>query len=184
MTLIYSQEHRLLKDSVQEMLADKSPVAAQRKLRDEQVSACFDSELWQSIIEMGWSAIPFPEELDGLDFGYAGLAIVFEQIGANLSASPLLSSIVLGGSVVILGGSNEQKQSIIPNLISGEKRFEREETKGSYHLLERAYGHFTRSIPLNYEVDAESANASYKNGVLRLTLDKKPEQRRRQIHVN
>jgi len=123
MTLIYSQEHRLLKDSVQEMLADKSPVAAQRKLRDEQVSACFDSELWQSIIEMGWSAIPFPEELDGLDFGYAGLAIVFEQIGANLSASPLLSSIVLGGSVVILGGSNEQKQSIIPNLISGEKRF-------------------------------------------------------------
>ncbi len=76
--------------------------------------------------------------------------------------------------------------SVVDNvvMISGEKRFEREETKGSYHLLERAYGHFTRSIPLNYEVDAESANASYKNGVLRLTLDKKPEQRRRQIHVN
>jgi HSP20 family protein len=69
-------------------------------------------------------------------------------------------------------------------LVSGEKRFQREQTKGQYHLLERAYGKFTRSIPLGYEVDAESAEATYKSGVLRIELNKKPEQRRRQIPVH
>ena len=69
-------------------------------------------------------------------------------------------------------------------MISGEKRFERENSEGNYRVLERAYGHFSRSIPLGYEVEADSADATYKNGVLRLELKKKPEQRRRQITVN
>lgn len=76
--------------------------------------------------------------------------------------------------------------SVIDNVvqISGEKRFEREQSKGEYYMLERAYGHFSRSIPLQHEVDADSADASYKNGVLRLELAKKPDQRRRRIEVN
>ena len=76
--------------------------------------------------------------------------------------------------------------SVVDNVvkISGEKRFEHEKTNGNYHLLERAYGHFTRSIPLDYEVDAESADASYKNGVLRLAFAKKAEQRRCKIEVH
>ena len=76
--------------------------------------------------------------------------------------------------------------SVVENvlMISGEKRFERENSDGNYRILERAYGHFSRSIPLGYEVEADSADATYKNGVLRLELKKKPEQRRRQITVN
>ncbi len=76
--------------------------------------------------------------------------------------------------------------SVIDNAvrISGEKHFEHEESNGNYHLLERAYGHFNRSIPLDYEVDAESADASYKNGVLRLSLTKKPGQQPRKIEVH
>lgn len=76
--------------------------------------------------------------------------------------------------------------SVVDNVvkISGEKRFEREQTNGQYHLLERAYGHFSRSIPLAYEVDTDSADAHYKDGVLRLAFNKKPEQRRHRIEVN
>ncbi|HHJ18330.1 MAG TPA: Hsp20/alpha crystallin family protein [Gammaproteobacteria bacterium] len=68
--------------------------------------------------------------------------------------------------------------------IKGEKHFEHEETKGHYQILERAYGHFQRAIPLGYEVDADQARATYKKGVLTLTLNKLPHQRRRQITVN
>lgn len=76
--------------------------------------------------------------------------------------------------------------SVVENVlgISGEKRFEREKSEGQYHVLERAYGRFSRSIPLNYEIDAESAKADYKDGVLRVELNKKPEQRRRRIEVH
>ena len=76
--------------------------------------------------------------------------------------------------------------NIIDNVltITGEKRFQREQTKGEYRMLECAYGRFTRSIPLEYEVDADTAKASYDKGILKIELDKKPHQRRRQIRVN
>jgi HSP20 family protein len=56
--------------------------------------------------------------------------------------------------------------------ISGEKKEEREE--GRYYS-ERSYGRFESVVPLSSEVHAAQAKAEFKNGVLRLTLPKKPE---------
>lgn len=65
--------------------------------------------------------------------------------------------------------------------IRGEKRVEKkdEDKKGGYHYLERAYGSFARSVPLPFDVDPDKVNASFKNGVLKLTLPKPPEEQRR-----
>lgn len=57
-------------------------------------------------------------------------------------------------------------------IISGEKRFERESTEGRWRVMQCAYGSFRRVVPLNVPVLAEKANASYKNGVLRVELPK------------
>ena len=56
--------------------------------------------------------------------------------------------------------------------LSGEKRFEHETHDSTYHLMERAYGAFQRSIPLPRDVDTDKAEASYKNGVLTVHLPK------------
>lgn len=56
--------------------------------------------------------------------------------------------------------------------LSGEKRYERETGDSTYHMMERAYGAFQRTIPLPRNVDAERAQASYKNGVLSMRLPK------------
>jgi HSP20 family protein len=56
--------------------------------------------------------------------------------------------------------------------LSGEKRIERETHDSTYHVMERAYGAFQRSIPLPRNVDADKAEASYKNGVLTVRLPK------------
>ncbi len=56
--------------------------------------------------------------------------------------------------------------------LSGEKRFERETGDSTYHVMERAYGAFQRTIPLPRNVDAGKAEASYKNGVLSIRLPK------------
>lgn len=122
MSLVYSEEQRLLADTASEFLAARSPVSAQRRLRDDGVAEGFDPALWREMVNLGWSAIPFPESLGGLEFGCKGLGAVFEQIGSKLSATPLLSSIVLGGSVVELAGSPEQQAEWLPALIAGEKR--------------------------------------------------------------
>lgn len=122
MSLVYSEEQRLLADTAREFLAARSPVAAQRRLRDDKAPLGFDGALWREMVELGWSAIPFPEEQGGLDFGCQSLGAVFEQLGRNLSASPLLSSVVLGGSLLQLAGSSAQQAHWLPVLIGGDKR--------------------------------------------------------------
>jgi len=59
--------------------------------------------------------------------------------------------------------------------IKGEKKSEKEEKKKDYVLSERSYGSFERSFGLPDGVDAEKIDAMFKNGVLTVTLPKKPE---------
>jgi HSP20 family protein len=59
--------------------------------------------------------------------------------------------------------------------IKGEKKEEREEKKKEYHLTERRYGAFRRSFSLPAGVDADKIEASFKKGVLTVTMPKKPE---------
>jgi HSP20 family protein len=57
--------------------------------------------------------------------------------------------------------------------IKGEKKSEREEKEESYHLVERSYGSFTRSLTLPAAVDPDKIEASYQQGVLTITCPKK-----------
>lgn len=56
--------------------------------------------------------------------------------------------------------------------ISGEKKAEREDKGDNYYRMERSYGSFHRSIPLPTEVDTDHCDATFKNGVLQITLPK------------
>lgn len=57
-------------------------------------------------------------------------------------------------------------------VVTGEKRFERETSEGRWRVMQRAYGSFRRAVPLRVPVKAEQAQASYKDGVLRVELPK------------
>ncbi len=56
--------------------------------------------------------------------------------------------------------------------IKGEKKGETEEKGKDFYRTERSYGSFTRSIPLPAEVDADKVEATFKKGVLDITLPK------------
>lgn len=56
--------------------------------------------------------------------------------------------------------------------IRGEIKEEKETKEGEYHVKERSYGSFTRSIPLSVPVKPELAKATFKNGVLEVVLPK------------
>ena len=59
--------------------------------------------------------------------------------------------------------------------IKGEKQEEKEEKKKDYYLRERSFGSFERSFAIPEGVDVDKIEASFKKGVLTLTLPKKPE---------
>lgn len=61
--------------------------------------------------------------------------------------------------------------------ISGEKKAEHEEKTKGYHVCERSYGRFSRTIPLPPGIKGDEAKAEFKNGVLSVVLPKSPEAR-------
>jgi HSP20 family protein len=67
--------------------------------------------------------------------------------------------------------------------IKGEKKHEKEEKGENYHLIERSYGAFTRSVQLPREVQSDKITASFKNGILRITLPKSEEAKKKEIKI-
>jgi HSP20 family protein len=67
--------------------------------------------------------------------------------------------------------------------IKGEKKQEKEDKGESYHRVERSYGAFSRSFRLPGPVVVDKVAADYKNGLLRITLPKSEEAKRREVKI-
>ncbi|MGH9381392.1 MAG: Hsp20/alpha crystallin family protein [Thermoanaerobaculia bacterium] len=67
--------------------------------------------------------------------------------------------------------------------LSGERRFEKDEKRESYHRIERAYGRFSRSFTLPRNVDRSRVEAQFENGLLKIVLPKSEEARARKIDI-
>lgn len=59
--------------------------------------------------------------------------------------------------------------------IRAEKKDERNETQHNYHCVERTFGMFERVIPVPADINRDQVEATYKNGVLSVTLPKSPQ---------
>jgi len=86
-----------------------------------------------------------------------------------------------------LPGMNREdfELSIENNVLTlrGERRFEKRDESDNYHRVERSYGSFTRSFTLPQTVSPENVAAEYKNGVLRVVLQKREEVKARRIEI-
>ena len=120
MPLVLNEEQRLLQDSAREFLASNAPVEALRKLRDAKDPLGYDPDLWRQMVELGWASITLPEQYGGLELGFLGLGVVIEECGRTLAASPLFASAIVGASALLLGGSEEQKETLLPQVSAGD----------------------------------------------------------------
>ena len=67
--------------------------------------------------------------------------------------------------------------------ISGERGSEEIPEDAHFHRKERGFGNFSRTIQLPYAVDAEQVEASFKNGVLNITLPRVPAETPKKISI-
>ena len=67
--------------------------------------------------------------------------------------------------------------------VRGEKKPEKEEKKKNYHYVERHYGGFHRTVQLPSGVDPEKIDATFKNGVLSISIAKRLDAKPKQITV-
>ena len=147
MALVLNEEQRLLQDTAREFLSANAPVEALRKLRDAKDPIGYDPALWQQMADMGWASIILPEQYGGLDFGFLGLGVVIEECGRTLTASPLFASAVVGASAVLLGGSETQKETLLPAIATGNQTLAL--------ALEESHHHKPSSIHTNAVADGD-----------------------------
>lgn len=117
MRLILNDELELLSDSAAGFLGDAAPVSAIRGRRERGLA--YDPAVWAEMAAMGWPAAIVPEEYDGLGFGYRGLGLLLEHLGRSVTASPMLSSVLIATTMVIRAGSDEQKARLLPEMAAG-----------------------------------------------------------------
>jgi len=67
--------------------------------------------------------------------------------------------------------------------IRGEKKQEKEAKEENYHFVERSYGSFSRTIRLPGDVQSDKIKAAYKDGVLKISLPKSEESKRKEVKI-
>jgi len=117
---ILNEEQTMLRDAAKSWVSEKSPVTAFRKMRDSGNADGFDRAAWAEMAEMGWAGILIPEEFGGSGLDYLTLGLVLEETGRTLTASPLLSSVLVATSALLLGGNDVQKKEWLPKFASGK----------------------------------------------------------------
>lgn len=120
MRLVYTEEENFLRDTAQNFFADRMPVSHLRQLRDSEDSLRYSRDLWRQMAALGWAGILLPEELGGADFGLTGAGILMEEAGRTLAPTPLLSTAVLGASLLYASGASGNRQEWLRQLIGGD----------------------------------------------------------------
>lgn len=150
----------MLRDAARTWTQDSSPVTAFRKLRDGKVPGGFKRETWKEMADMGWSGIVIPEAYGGVGMGYQTLGLVLEETGRTLTASPLVSTALSAATALVLGGTEQQKQTWLPKIASGD-------AIGTLAIDETPH-----HDPLHVKVEASrQGDAWILNGLKRFVLD-------------
>ncbi|MGE3595711.1 MAG: acyl-CoA dehydrogenase family protein [Dehalococcoidia bacterium] len=119
MNLDFSEDQKLLRNTVREYLAEQAP---RERIREflEGSEPRHDVALWKAAGDMGWLGAALPETFGGAGGGYLELAVIAEELGRVLAPIPVSSSVYLASEAIQLAGSDAQRRHYLPLLASGE----------------------------------------------------------------
>ena len=114
-----TEEQELLKEQAKSWANEEAPVSKFREMRDAKTEEGFDQRTWKSISEMGWAGILVAEEHGGVAMGHLTAGVVLEELGRQLTASPLFASGIVGASALALAGNEAQQGAWLPRIADG-----------------------------------------------------------------
>jgi HSP20 family protein len=84
------------------------------------------------------------------------------------------------------GMKKEEVQISVENnvlTLKGERKFDKEIKRENYHRVERVYGNFCRSFTLPTSIDKNKIEATFRDGVLEVTMPRAEEAKPKQIDI-
>jgi pimeloyl-CoA dehydrogenase small subunit len=112
-----TEEQRLLRDSVDRLLADHYGFAARRGYLAEPDG--HSKAMWERYAELGLLGLPFAEEHGGFGGGAIDTMLAMEAFGRVLALEPYLATVVLCGTALRFAGSEAQQSAILPQIAEG-----------------------------------------------------------------
>lgn len=112
----------MLKDSVHEFFNREYPPHVVREMDAKEQ---YPDKLLKQAAELGWTALPFPEEYGGAGATAVDLAVLLEAASWHMigAASVINRSVIFGGLSILTYGSEEHKRRFIPEIIKGDITF-------------------------------------------------------------
>ena len=145
-----TDEQSLMRDQAKTWASKQASVAKFREMRDSGIEQCYDDQTWSEIIEMGWTGILVPEEYGGSELDYLTFGIVLEELGRQLTASPLFASALVGATALNIAGNDAQKQTFLPQIVNGSS------------ILTLAIDETNQHAPTQVTLKAEATDAGYR----------------------
>ncbi len=118
MNFDFSDAQKALKQQTRGFLRAACDTTVPRRVL-ENADEPYARDLWQQICANESLGIAIPEEYGGIGFGYLELCVVAEELGRAIAPVPFSSSVYLATEAVLLGGSEDQKQALLPKLAAG-----------------------------------------------------------------
>jgi pimeloyl-CoA dehydrogenase small subunit len=118
MDFAFNDEQRLLKDSIERLLANRYGFEARQGFMKE--PAGWSRELWRSYAELGLLGLPFDERHGGIGGGPVETMIVMEALGRALTLEPFFATVVLGGGLLRLGAGAAMRAALMPKIAAGD----------------------------------------------------------------
>src|SRR3954447_10741252 len=133
-----TDEQRLLKESVDRLVADRYAFEDRRRYAQE--PAGFSRSVWRQHAELGLLGLPFAEEHGGFGGGAVETMIVMEAFGRALALEPYLATVVLGGGFLRRCASEAVKSELLSKVAAGETflAFAHTERQARYDLADVA----------------------------------------------
>jgi pimeloyl-CoA dehydrogenase small subunit len=140
-----SEEQRLLKESVERLIADRYSFEQRKKYLAEPDG--WSREAWTQYAELGLLGLPFAEQHGGFGGGAVETMIVMEAFGRGLILEPYFATVVLGGGLIRRSGTQSQQAELLPRIAEGQ--------------LKLAFAHLERQSRWNL---SEVATTARRNG--------------------
>ena len=118
MNFDFSDDQNVLRGEVRRFLVKESPVSAARRVID--TGGTHAEAAWQGLAGLGVTALMLPEASGGIGLGALELCVVAEEVGRQLGALPLASTLYLAGQALLLGASAAQQQRWLPRIARGD----------------------------------------------------------------
>ncbi|MFO1023967.1 MAG: acyl-CoA dehydrogenase family protein [Acetobacteraceae bacterium] len=113
-----SEDQRLLKESVDRLIAGEYSFEQRKKYMAEQ--AGYSAAMWGQLAELGLLGLPFEETLGGFGGGPVETAIVMEAFGRGLVLEPFFATVILGGGLLRRAASDALRGALAPQVASGK----------------------------------------------------------------